>query len=308
MKNFTTGYMHPCYAQSLSEFGTPYHLQHSDGWVLMSPIDKSLKPRFFDARGCYPLFTCRNWSSLPKDLQAMKNDLVSIILVTDPFGDYNASFLKECFPDLFRPYKEHYIIDMSLPYEKSISNHHMRNIRKAQKEVQVEYCNDPLEYEQQWTHLYTNLVRHHDIRGIAAFSASTFHRQLKVPGLEMFRAVYKGETVGIIIMIVQGNVGYYHLSAYSNTGYLCKASYALFNYILQHYSSRLCCINLGGGHGVQSDGSDGLTRFKKGWATGTRTAYICGRIFNRPLYQELVCTRGLTDNKFFPQYRKWETW
>ena len=28
-----TGYMHPGYAESLAEFGTPRELQHSGGWL-----------------------------------------------------------------------------------------------------------------------------------------------------------------------------------------------------------------------------------------------------------------------------------
>lgn len=48
-----TGYIHPGYAESLTEFGTPRELPRSKGWILKCQI-----PGFsdYDAMGCYPLF------------------------------------------------------------------------------------------------------------------------------------------------------------------------------------------------------------------------------------------------------------
>ena len=37
--------------------------------------------------------------------------------------------------------------------------------------------------------------------------------------------------------------------------------------------------------------------------TGTRTAYFCGRIFDRRLYQEIVKSAGIVDTDYFPAYR-----
>jgi hypothetical protein len=61
-------------------------------------------------------------------------------------------------------------------------------------------------------------------------------------------------------------------------------------------------LGLGAGAGTRSDQS-GLTRFKRGWATGTRTAYFCGRIFNRTAYDEIVRPRNAPASDFFPAYR-----
>lgn len=47
--------------------------------------------------GCYPLFCCENWSELPRDLEALADELLSIALVTDPFGDYSQSQLEQYF-------------------------------------------------------------------------------------------------------------------------------------------------------------------------------------------------------------------
>ncbi len=79
----TTGYRHPLYAASLAEHGTPRRLPASDGWILERDI-----PGFTgrDAMGCYPLFCCGRWDRLADDLRELGDGLVSLTLVTDPFG------------------------------------------------------------------------------------------------------------------------------------------------------------------------------------------------------------------------------
>jgi hypothetical protein len=104
------GYGHPAYAASLSEFGKPRHLQRSNGWLLERPI-RDCGSR--DAMGCYPLFVCSDWSRLGADLENIGEDLICVALVTDPLGEYDVSYLRECFPDVTIPFKEHFIVDLS---------------------------------------------------------------------------------------------------------------------------------------------------------------------------------------------------
>ena len=50
--------------------------------------------------GTYPLLSCSDWSSLRCDLDQVGVSLVSAIVVTDPFGDYDENLLRDCFRDL----------------------------------------------------------------------------------------------------------------------------------------------------------------------------------------------------------------
>ena len=59
-------------------------------------------------------------------------------------------------------------------------------------------------------------------------------------------------------------------------------------------------VDLGGG-AEGHDPVDGLARFKRGWSTGTRTAWLGGRVLDRPAYAELCATTAGTP--FFPAYR-----
>jgi len=298
------GYLHPDYAQSLAEFGNPQELPCSGGWVLVQDI-----PGFpyIDARGCYPLFACRDWSQLSTDLKKIPAEWVTLSLVTDPFGEYDQSYLQECFPDFVTPFKEHFVVDLCRPINTIVSGHHRRNARKAFCKLSVSKSKDVSQLVDEWVGLYSVLIERHKIKGISAFSRTAFMQQLKVPGLTAFRAMEKETTVGMVLWYVQGQVGYYHLGAYTPFGYKLGASFALFWSAIEYFAaSGLKWLNLGAGAGVKNDGLDGLSAFKRGWSTRTKTAYLCGRIFNRTRYEEILKAKGVSAGNYFPAYRKGE--
>ena len=134
LKDFGGGYMHPKYAEALSEFGVIRHLRNSDGWILVSAIDGW---SYYDGRGCYPLFSCAKWKHIRDDMEELGRDLVSIVFVADPFGEYSEDDLNGYCPDLCRPYKDHYVAELSC-WSKAICGHHARNIRKSSAFVDVE--------------------------------------------------------------------------------------------------------------------------------------------------------------------------
>src|SRR5262249_47210850 len=100
------------------------------------------------------------------------------------------------------------------------------------------------------------------------------------------------------------NRAYYHLGAYSDTGYDLGASFALFEYSIEYFSqSGMKWLSLGAGAGTAANADSGLSRFKAGGSNGTRTAYLCGRIFDRSKYQDIVTTRNVPMTDYFPAYR-----
>src|SRR2546423_8454837 len=101
-----TAYAHRAYAESLSEFGAPQLLPRCEGRVLARPIPGT---PYRDAMGSYPIFACRDWSQLADDIENLGEDLVSLVLVADPFRDYTEKNLRHTFNDLFMPFKEHFV-------------------------------------------------------------------------------------------------------------------------------------------------------------------------------------------------------
>jgi len=298
-----TGYMHPGYAESLSEFGTPRELPRCGGWVLERQIPGFL---YRDAMGCYPLFACQDWSKLASDLDNIGDDLVSLALVTDPFGEYEEAYLHRCF-DVVIPFKEHFIADLRRPMSEIVSADRRNCARKAFKRgIQVETCVNPMQYIEDWIALYTTLTQRHGIKGINAFSGTAFAKQFSIPGLVALRAVHKEVTVGMELAFIQAQVAYGHLSAYSEVGYELRASCALYWSTIEHLADTVRWLNWGGGAGAKSDGMDGLSQFKRGWSTGTRTVYFCGRIFDHQGYAKIVKAKGIAATDYFPAYRKGE--
>lgn len=260
---------------------------------------------FRDAMGCYPIFSCGSWSSLNNDLENLGDDLVSLVLVADPFGNFSEESLRGTFKDLLVPFKEHFVIDLCQPVKEFVDSHHQRNARKALRDIEVEQPASPYAVLDEWTQLYANLIDRHSITGIARFSHASFAQQLRVPGIAAFRARHGGQTVGISLWYTRVDVGYYHLGAYSAEGYRRRASFALFWRAIEYFAATgLRWLDLGAGAGAANNADDGLTRFKRGWTNTTRMAYLCGRVFDEVKYRELSAARNLSpQNHYFPSYR-----
>ncbi|HEX6960460.1 MAG TPA: GNAT family N-acetyltransferase [Lacipirellula sp.] len=294
------GYASPSYAQSLAEFGAVRELPRSGGSLLVRAIDGGANLR--DAMACYPLFSCRDWSELGADLDELRDALVSIALVTDPFADVTPAELERAFPDVCYEYKQHYVVDLTRPLESVIGSHHRRNVRKAGRAEEVRQEPASAELLATWQSLYSNLIARHGITGIARFSPGSFTMQMSAPGFAAFSAVAEGETCGVTLWYVDRGVAYYHLAAYSERGYEAGASFALFWEALSHFAkSGVRWAALGAGAGTNASDS-GLTRFKQGWATGTRPVYFCGRVLQAEAYHRLSAGRDAADG-FFPAYR-----
>ena len=164
-------------------------------------------------------------------------------------------------------------------------------------------CKNPLDVLDDWEKLYSALIKRHEIQGIARFTKSAFIKQFSVPGIVVMKANYSGTPVGMVIWYTDNDKGYYHLSAYNDLGYEHKASFALFWHAMEYFSGQIDWLDLGAGPGLSSDGKDGLSRFKRGWSTETRTVFFCGRILNADRYTEIIRSKMIPDTNYFPSYR-----
>lgn len=295
-----TGYLHPQYFASLLQIGTPVELPASRGCILKREIPQSSS---YDAMGAYPIFCCRDWARLPQDLAGLTNELVTLALVADPFGNFTERSLHDAFPDLVLPFKEHFVLNLSQGLD-GVSRHHRINARKALATVEVEISRAPIDRLDDWDSLYEQLCRRHGIKGIAAFSKEAFEAQLATPGITAFTALIQGSAVGMLLWYRQEDVCYYHLGAYHDRGYQARASFALFSVAIDFFREQgVRWLNLGSGAGLLDSAADGLTRFKRGWTRETKTAYLCGRVFDHDRYRELNRIRQTQTGSYFPAYR-----
>lgn len=298
-----TGYLHPEYAESLSEFGSPRELHECGGWILEREIPHSAHR---DAMGCYPLFACRDWSKLSTDLSNV-SDLISLALVTDPFGTFDLQELQQAF-DVVIPFKDHFVADLSQPINSIVSGHHRQYSRKYSRDVEVKMCTDPPEFCADWFNLYAHLVERHHIKDMRAFSRDVFMKQLNLPGVIVLKALYLDEVIGAQLWLRQGDIAYSHLTACSPKGYDKGAAYALNWFAVHYFKERgdIDWLDIGAGPGLKGDSSGGLMQFKRGWANDTRTAYFCGKILDKERYPEITAAAGIGETDYFPAYRAGE--
>ena len=296
------GYAARAYAESLSEFGELIHLPRCGGYLLKRQIPGTSE---FDAMGNYPLFFCEDWSQLAVDLAQLPEEIVSVSIVADPFGDYSVKQLEECF-DVVNPFKVHYIVNLDQGIEKIGTRHHRKQARSALEDIQVEVCKDPIGFIDHWNELYQTLARRHNIHGVRAFSKKAFQQQLSMSEIVVHEAFYQGEIVGAQLFFIQGDVVHCHLGAVNDKGYQVGAFYALDYYSFEYFSGKARKLDLGGGAGLSGGHRDGLSLYKKGWSSETRPVSFCGKIMNPAGYTALSPLQGQEGTRYFPAYRAGE--
>jgi hypothetical protein len=297
-----TGYLHPAYSRSLAGFGVPRPLPTCMGWLLERQIPGSDQR---DAMGPYPLFACGEWSGLRADLEELGAAILTLAVVPDPFGNHDRALLESCFDEVHH-FKDRYVVDLGTNAGKVGSGHHRYYARRASSTVAVEPCPSPDRFAEEWIRLYTELIRRRGLMGIKAFSPEALSEQLRVPGIVMFRALDRGHPVGMHLWYAQGPVAYSHLTAMTDAGYRLGASYALYSFAIDWFRSRVLWLDLGAGSGTTQNPDDGLSRFKRGWSTGTRPTYFCTRVYDRAEYSRILRARGKPATAHFPAYRQGE--
>jgi hypothetical protein len=298
-----TGYLHPAYAASFAEFGSPRELPRSGGFILERVIPGTTD---HDAMGCYPLFACRDWSQLALDVAELDGDIVSLVLLTDPFGACTPAELAHSFPDHVAAFKEHFVADLDRVSPATIARHHRYYARRALARVEVLRCPDPVTFLDEWVSLYATLAARRSLDGMRAFSRAAFAGQLRTPGMVVFQATERGRTVAAHLWYVQGDVAHSHLAAANERGYELMAAYALHWYALEYFRGKVRWLALGATAGTRPEAADGLSRFKRGWASDTRTVYLCARICDRARYAALAAERPDGGGHYFPAYRHGE--
>lgn len=296
MQTNARGYASYSYAHSLHEFGTPVLLSRSQGYLLKRPIPASLHE---DCCAPYPLLCCQNWAGLADDLAELKDRVVSVVAVLDPFAECDPNGLG--FSEGVTPFKDHFVVDLQTPWESAIHHNHKRNAKKASKTLSIEKVPYSPKVLETWISLYDHLIERHNITGITTFSPKTFELQLQLPDMEIYQASLAGDVIGMVLFLKVEERVYYHLGAYSEKGYTHQAAFGIFWQALHDYQTQVQTVSLGAGSGL-TNSEDGLTRFKRGWSTGTRTAHLGKHIANKTVYEELSKQRA-KGGSFFPAYR-----
>lgn len=301
LNSATTGYMHPRYARSLSEFGVPTELKQSGAWFLRRRIPGSA---YSDGMSCYPYLACQDWSMLASDLEQQCQDLVSFVATPDPFGGYTLADLERAFPARVLHFKDHHVADLLTPRHEIVSRRHRKEAERALRQLDVECHQQPLQFLDDWMRLFELAVKKFRMTGVRAFSRESFAQQLALPGSFMTLARWRDEAVAAHVWMVHGHAAYAHTAAATDFARQMGASAALYYAELEYFADKVRWIDWGGESGLAKDG--GLSSFKRGWSTEIRPVYFCSRIFNPERYDELAKARDVSPTSYIPAYRAGE--
>lgn len=298
-------YASEVYARALTEAGVPRLLPESGAWILERDIDAAPDRR--DGMGLYPLFTCPRWHGLDSDLRSLDDDLVSLVVVTDPFHPPDSEHAaRSVFPDLCTRWKDHVVLHDPSQWEGAASAHHRRYARAARRKLDVTRREVDARAVADWQRFYGELIARHEIVGLTRFSLTTLQKHIEHPDVIAFAAADDhGLTVGMALFIVDGALAWYHLGASSPEGYAAKASFGIFSLAFEELARRgVQRIDLGAAAGAGAAATSGLFDFKSGWSEQRLPTWLCGRVHDRGAYEALRQTHpGARETRFFPAYR-----
>ena len=285
------------FAETLAHIGTPLYVEAWGTHVLVRDCGEGLK----DAIGPYPRACLAEGADLVAGVDQLRSSgLVSIALAIDCLTTPAPDRLERAF-DLVRPFKTHYVVDTAtaayLP-----SRHHRQELRRtARRGVQARIVS-PVEIFDDWVALYEDLVARHPVAEMARFSRASFAKLVGCDGLVAVGAFLADRLVSCHLWFAHDHFAWSHLAATSDLGYATGASYAVYDFSIQHFHRRL--IDLGGTPGSSDESSTGLARFKSGFSNATRTAYLTGSVLDHAAYARLCGRIQRPDqDAYFPAYR-----
>ena len=152
--------------------------------------------------------------------------------------------------------------------------------------------------------MYETLVSRNSLHGVHRFSRAYFKALARMPEFVSFGAFVDGRLASCQIWLTHDRYAYSHLAASSDQGYTHRAAYAVYTHGISFFKNyRL--IDLGGTPD-KCNLTQGLARFKKGFANDTRQNWICCAISDRNLYEFVCHTTGANpgSTSYFPAYRE----
>jgi hypothetical protein len=193
----------------------------------------------------------------------------SVSLITDPMWSPSQNLLEAAFGSC-RPFNENYLIDRALGGIR-VQKRHRNMINSSKKLCDIERL--PLTpLIERWRILYQS---NRQMRAEVHSTPPNYFEMLAgLEGVDVIAAHYKNEIVTMNIWLRFNDILYYIDGASNQQGLSISAPYMTFAYAIEHYVN---CryIFLGGSADFRGPRSDGLARFKRGFANVALRDYLC---------------------------------
>ena len=250
-----------------------------------------------DAAGCVPLTPLPPDADLRAGLDELRaQGAVSVVLVADPLGGPTSETLAAAF-DICRPFKTHYVVERGATPPKPRRDHRQR-IAEATKIFFVRIFDLENEIEGVAA-LHRDQLLLHGIKLPIEDAQHQIRALARLPGTRVAGAFRDGRLESAVLFVAGTRTAYNHLTGTSAVGRAHGAHAACYAAAIDSFPLGTT-IDLGGVPGLRDDPNHGLALFKRGFATTTRMAWLCGAILDRPAYAALS---AVDVGDFFPAYR-----
>lgn len=294
-----SGYLHSAYLHSFDTLFEGITLPYSG----LRFLKRELCDGYYDLTGPYPFVSITDGGAFIRDIEHLRNSkVVSLVCVVSPFTSKTVQ--QELGQlDLFKPFKMHYVSDLSGNWRNFIRPRFKSYINQAMRRHEVRLFPANPEYTSTFWSLYSTLIKRHQIQGIQRLSEAVIEAHLSVSGAVVTEARDEQGVAGAAIWYQCGPHGYLHLHAQAPRAYAQRTSYALYAAALDYFTGKVTWLDYGGAAGLSDDSGSGLAQFKKGWSTQTQPSFLCGAILNHDVYTKLVADTDSFDSAYFPAYR-----
>lgn len=292
-----SGYRQNGFAESL---GTGLYLENVKGSVLRRKIGTT---GTHDVVNPYPVFACSNFANFEDDLTSLRVEgAIALTVRTDAFDEMNVLSTRDIW-DWFKPFKTHFITDLTEPWRDTAARNAKRYEKRAREDFEFSLVSSPSEYAADLARLNEIILNRTQINKSAGLSVKTLEKQLNLRGVRLFKAEDSQGPQGLALFMKTDRKAYAYLLGATDEARSKHVIYGLYGYALDALSAEVDAVDFGGNPGPTDDLSNSVGLFKQLWTNRTATSYICGKIFNPEAYGKLCKDRPALSPNYFPAYR-----
>lgn len=193
----------------------------------------------------------------------------SVSLITDPMWSPSRDLLEAAFGSC-RPFNDNYLIDRGLGPSRFHKRH--RNMISSSKKLCTVARTPLAQVLARWWNL--DQGNRQTRAAVHSTPRQYFEMLADLEGVETIAAHHDNEIVTMSIWLQFNDILYYIDGASNQKGLAISAPYATVDYVVEHFSSARY-IFLGGSADFRGPRSDGLARFKRGFANVSVRDYLC---------------------------------
>lgn len=291
-----SGFYQAGYSESL---GPNILLTHSDSYLNKRVIGTT---DHYDLVSPYPMFAGRNFSAIGQDIRSLsETDAVSMTIRSDAFFEKTVGQTESVW-GWFRPFKTHYITNLSKPWRDTAARNAKRYEERARRTFTFSEVLNPAFYASDLRRLNSIIVNRKRGTNTKIIAEKVLKHQLGLSGARLFKASNSNGIQGLAFFMVTEKRAYAYMIGATDEARSNNVIYGLYGFALDIFQNEMDNVDFGGVPGTSDDQSHPIAQFKQLWTNETAQSFICGKVFRPDVYKKLSEAHPTSHANFFPAY------